>query len=462
MIKELVYPQKYNSNSDLSRLLNQLSKPIKILIEVKHANMHFKLKICSLQNWSTIEDLPAELLFDIFTYLSVEDIVNNVRNTCQRWKEITEHEYFWNRVKFEPSSNMKPQEIMYYLGETPELKHVKFSSTSELKDVLEFMCNKCDCIESIVFGNKITLDGDKISKILQRYPCLEVFETFCPNFYMYLDNTKTLRKNDGNESMNSFPNTELPVTVKMLKLNANRLKYLYINNYITQSIVDLICNCENLINLFINNSCMYKSSDLDVGLVLARFRKLRSLQMRYFDSFKISNSVSYDELKFYNLVKIEIVCGGKTVQKTLNSLLRSCPNLKHLNLNGNGLKDEDISNIHLCKYLEYLDVSENYNLGDMFLLPLAEGCRELKYLDISQCREITDLFVLLLCQCSNLEILKIEGYQFTGEHFQLLPDLFPRLAELQVTNFLDLSVLNELSFKFRIVHCINYIENEEG
>ncbi|PSN29503.1 hypothetical protein C0J52_26706 [Blattella germanica] len=393
---------------------------------------------------TTINEVPNEVLSEIFSYLSVEDIVRSVRLTCSRWLYVSNDSSLWNRVSFVPPVNLGYPNFTKYLSHFPFLKSVIFRHISFHGAPLNFATN----LKSVRYENKTEIQLAGIESKLRTCVHLKTFEVYFRGIGIHLDFPKMFgdihahnrlsvsRVDDTHYSLSHFTNT---ITEK-----GSQITIIHFNHDLTDELFSMICSCNNLRYLFLNHvGSSYEYTNFHALSNLKFLKSLQIINMEGSLEIQLEPGIFKAGI-FTNMTKLEIVRGGSVVKSALNSLLAACPNLRHLNLHENNLKDEDLENIKLCRHLEYLDVSENNYLSDSFLVYLALGCTKLKFLDINNCRNISDLFVVLLSPCRNLDILIIEAANLTGMFFNFIPIFLPKLVQLNIGKYRDRDMLRSL------------------
>ncbi|PSN29504.1 hypothetical protein C0J52_26706 [Blattella germanica] len=391
-----------------------------------------------------INDVPNEVLSEIFSYLSVEDIIRSVRLTCSRWLYVSNDRSLWNKVSFIPPVNLRYPDFTKYLSHFPFLKSVIFRHISFYGLSLNFATN----LKSVRYENKTEIELGGIASKLRTCVHLKTFEVYSKRIGIHLDFPKMFgdiharnrlsvcRVKDIPYSLSHFTNT---ITEKR-----DEITIIHFNHDLTGELFSMICSCNNLRYLFLNHvGSSYEYTNFHALSNLKFLKSLQIINMEGSLEIQLEPGIFKAGI-FTNMTKLEIVRGGSVVKSALNSLLAACPNLRHLNLHENNLKDEDLENIKLCRHLEYLDVSENNYLSDSFLVYLALGCTKLKFLDINNCRNISDLFVVLLSPCRNLDILIIEAANLTGMFFNFIPIFLPKLVQLNIGKYRDRDMLRSL------------------
>jgi len=433
----------------------------------------------------SILNLPNEVMTEIFSYVSAEDLVDNVCNTCTSWMALTETDALWRRVTFKPSYRMSDTDLLSYIKKMPRLKHFFLNHERDSNKIMDKMREHCSNIISIVIKNKVGPEKKKITDMLLKFQGMECFEVATNGSYLSLDFARLYGTFHSRSSVNMLANEgpfvnnfilnpllgyipEIPVFLSVplsvvhsvIKKKRDEMRSLSVNCDVNADTFSLICTCKELRYLFV---CDTRDEGLPINIVpLANLTNLETLQLVGFrDVYSAIPSVLFEGVVFSCLKKLEIVQGGILLEMILIPLLRVCPKLKHLNVQDNILSDEQLRNIQYCRELEYIDVSRNYSLTDGFVTNLAEYCRKVKFLDISFCPAISEKFVYLLHTCKKLETLRIEGTYYSGIYFRYIPIMLPNLKEFYVKHFYSMNILRDLVLRMptlRVIKCTRHPE----
>jgi Leucine-rich repeat (LRR) protein len=431
----------------------------------------------------SILNLPDELLMEIFYYLSPEDLVDNVRKTCAHWSDITYTNALWRKVTFRPSCQMSDTDVLSYIENMPQLKYFFLNHERNVNVIIDTMREHCYDIKSFIIKSKSLTKKDSITDMLLTFENMECFDVVATGSQLSLDYARlygmfhsrssvNMLTNEGqftnnfilNPNIGWFPDVATFLSVPLSKVHSvinkkrNEMKSLSVNCDVNADTFSLICTCKELRYLFVCDT-QYDGPPISI-VPLANLTNLETLQLVGFrDVFSEFSPLIFEGVIFSHLNKLEIIQGGILLEAILTPLLPVCPKLKHLNVQDNILTDQQLYNIHSCKHLEYLDVSNNYSLTDNFILNLAGSCPDLKFLDISFCPKISEDFVYMLHSCSKLETLRIEGKYYSGLSFKFIPALLPNLKEFYVKHFYNAALLNDLVWqmpKLRVLKCSRY------
>jgi hypothetical protein len=288
-----------------------------------------------------------------------------------------------------------------------------------------------------------------VVKLLKKFPNMERLDVYVPESQFNMDyaqfygddltvfkniNFKSLSWTIGSAYGPQYPNNMRPLPSheadirQTLHERANELHVIGLVCKLTTNILKSISCCKDLTYLLICNENLEKI-ELDFQ-PLSNLKRLDTLQLRFMHNSVVNWNMSYKGVQFPRLVKLEIVRAGDSLHEVLRGLLSVCPELRHLNVQESFMLDSDFENIHLCKHLIHLDISENYNLTDECMVHVARGCHRLQFLDISYCFLMTSNTFKILERCRNLRSLMAMGNGFGGSYLHEISVLFPYLEEI--------------------------------
>ena len=90
-----------------------------------------------------ITDLPDELLLEVFSYMSIEDLAFSVQNVNKHWKDVTQDDSLWKNQVFSPEYKMSDKEIARNLVNMPALKAFCPARATNTKNIISTMCKYC-------------------------------------------------------------------------------------------------------------------------------------------------------------------------------------------------------------------------------------------------------------------------------------------------------------------------------
>ena len=155
--------------------------------------------------------LPNDILLAIFEFLTIEDIVLGLRQTCKAWNKLSYDKMLWRVIDFSKRGEEATDDFVLSLLKDTQ-KHVKvlnFSECDNLSGEVIFLQDvHCPLLKEMHIADLVKFDEDKFYSLIPnffgRYPGLQVLHLpFFPNIlYPSLDflipwkNLKKLGKNN--------------------------------------------------------------------------------------------------------------------------------------------------------------------------------------------------------------------------------------------------------------------------
>lgn len=98
----------------------------------------------------TINDLPNEMLVEIFKYLDVEDLVFGVKHVSQLWAEVSQDSRVWKCMSYAPAGHTPLRSVISVLNQSPKLKvfHACSQPGTDL-DVLDAVGENCRVLKKL-------------------------------------------------------------------------------------------------------------------------------------------------------------------------------------------------------------------------------------------------------------------------------------------------------------------------
>jgi hypothetical protein len=429
-----------------------------------------------------ITDLPDELLLEIFSNLSIEDLALSVQHVNAHWKDVTQDDSLWKNQVFSPGYNMTDKEIARHLVNMPALRAFCPARGTNTKYITHTMCKYCRDIRHIEFTGFHKLSNFRLQNIIKKYPHLETLhiplptesdQLHCAVLVGQLQNLTTLHFTgkylngaaDGilkaiAEGCPSLLHLDLGYTILQdhdvqyfLKKKGKQLLSLTVRRYISsishRLLTDCCCNLENF--WYENDNENFPSTYVHL---LSKLSKLHNLTLKYFDVPNIFKNQALSQL-----IKLSIYECSVLDDTAVTGIFRNCPQLKFLSFQGQGISDDGFQYIGNCKNLEHLkicwctsltDKSMEYvgarcpnlkhlDIGNCTGLTnksteyVCKGCQNLKYLDIQSCPEMTDAVLENIFRSRELEVLILSwNSQLLGTNFPLIPSNLIHLTELDV------------------------------
>ena len=378
--------------------------------------------------------------------MTAQEVVFKARNTCRLWKEISLREDIWHGITFTPKYSWSEDQIETFLSYVPQLKRIIFKHRRQHDFIMRDLCQKCEDVRSIIIRDREGPSIDMLCKVMERFKKLECLESSNKTVNSSYDWAKLYGEYHKSRRFKFLGSSaSLTQLAAMVKLKKDNLQILALKLSVTTENLEIICRCVNLKYLLLTHEGS-DTGNIEIKY-LSNLRHLETLHLLEFPDSKDNNNLTwFDDCLFNDLKHLDIIDGGTTLRFAINDLLLSCPKLRHLGLHGNNLNEDLLTNIVLCKDLEYIDVSNNYDLGDSFLDIIALNCKKVQHLDIANCRNVTDRFVVILQECESLITILVEGHYLTGEFLipLVMPYFLPNLEEINLGHITDRDTLTDL------------------
>jgi len=460
-----------------------------------------------------ITDLPDELLLEIFSNLSIEDLALSVQHVNKHWKDVTQDDSLWKNQVFSPEYKMTDKEIARHLVNMPPLKAFCPARGTNTKNIISTMCKYCRDIRRLEFMWTHKLSNSRLQNIVKKYPHLEILhiplpkqsdQLHCAILVGQLQNLTTLNFTekyvdevaDGilktiAEGCPALLHLDLGYTKfqdhdvqYLLKRRGKQLLFFSVRRYISSVSHRLLTDCcGNLQNLW------YENDNHDFPSTYTQFltklSKLHSLKLSYFDIPNIFKKQALSKLIKLDLLQCDVD------ETAVTGILMNCPNLRSLSLEGNSITDDGLQHIGNCKNLEHLSILYSISLTDKGMDYVGAGCPRLKHVNIGHCLQLTNKSIEYVCKgcqilkylsipslpemtdavldnilkCRELEVLSIAwNPQLLGTNFLLIPSNLIHLTELEIVGCVALEekCVHELQVMMPSLKIIrDYTVNEE-
>ncbi|XP_069675556.1 F-box/LRR-repeat protein 20-like isoform X15 [Periplaneta americana] len=383
-----------------------------------------------------IELLPNEVMLKIFSYLDTKDLVLSVQHVNYRWQELSRDRTLWKDRVFEP--RMRDKDNVRALKNMPCLRACVSTRGNNAKPIINSLCKYCDDIEYL------SLDGyDRLE-----YPLLVKLTNFFPNIqkltipFLKEDNPLQFSQLIGslqNLTHLGFSDRYVRVQDDVLKpiadgcpslqhmnLGENMFKGEDVMYFLMKKLTQLlsfrakcdmtlaiyfcILQCKKLEHLDCTGSgCSSDMTSNDIKL-LRNLKNLKTLMLWHLSETQFRAIPSLLEAgSLSNITKLGIV------QHDLSCVVRNCPQLLELSVNGTkDVLEEGFKYIGNCKNLRYLSFSFCSNVTAKCLDYVAAGCPNLRHLDLSWTFHLDDSLFLSVLKCKNVRVLDISHSGLKG------------------------------------------------
>lgn len=380
----------------------------------------------------TVDDLPTEILVEIFSYLNVEDIVYNVRHVNQRWSEVVQDSTLWHFLTYRPVHPYDHQVINVF-KHCPKLRWFKpefYYVTSKQLEVIPMYCK--DIRELGIYLDDES--EDILKKMVTECPYIE---NLTIHFYPYNAHTsKLLQIISKCERLKRLRITGDASGVDgVFRVFANSCPSLHsINilgliNYSEKDLVNLLIKRKDSITCLYLTCCDTGSCVLpaisESGVFLENLhasrhtitiddelvqefckkcQNMKKLSFPYCRSRNLPYLARYmQSTPLHRLTELNLEWCKYTELILSPEMFRSCCNLQKLSLGMTSIRDGSLMGISILKKLEYLDITNCHAVTDDGVSYISK-CSNLRFLDIVGCTKLTHKSFSLCCD--NLKLLR--------------------------------------------------------
>lgn len=367
---------------------------------------------------SVFHDLPDELIVKIFSYLSTQELCQNVAPVCRKWRQISLDHSLWKSLDFSRRPHLSSLNLLWVMRRAPLLKRLVISGRVNItRAEVAIFTECCPGIQDIDFGFCDSLSGDMIQCLAENCSDLmkinvEGCDNLKTNCLKHLVKCKKLSHLNFSHCMFlqdsgvKFLAKGLPV-IKSINLDGI--------SFLTDSAVTGLVGHHYL---YLEEVELDGAEISDAGIQqLARCTQLKHLGISFCECLTDMSLEYLKDLK--NLVSLRLRKGSDFTADGLSSFFKSA----------------SLSKLH------FLNLSECSAVNDLVVLDMAQACgSHLKELALSWCWFITDTgLVSLVDHCCNLEMLDLLGIdRICGECLARVPE------EMTKLKFLDLRQCNQI------------------
>lgn len=322
-------------------------------------------------------------------------------NIFSLFKKVASLQYLY----IDPSCKLLAFSIKKLVDSCPSLRHFDFTSYIITDQGLVMMAERCPLLKHLNI-NTYKLTDDSIVTLTKCCKQLEHLNIVSPSARLtdvsmnavadYCPSIKHLNLNSHQLTDPSIINfSQKCVSTKHLNVSTCR-------SVTDASMTKLAKNCPSLEHIGV-----YRLTNVFV-LALSQYCPL----LKHISGQSCRDLVDTSMIQLFqkcNITHLTICQCNKLTDAFINSLAKSCRQLKHLNI---GRKfDRDTFSIRSlgqhCHSLLYLDCS-NIQLEDESVLSIADSCHSLQHLNLQNCMRLTDASMLSIAhQCPSLEYLNV-------------------------------------------------------
>lgn len=122
---------------------------------------------------ATIKSFPDEILLEIFSYCSVEDLVVSIQHVSKRWKEVSQDAKLWKDLVFRPPKGTNDDFIRSVVEQAPMLRCLVLSHEIDAPLLIDSLCKGCRDIQKLQFSSSQKLATSVLQKLRSQFPDIE-------------------------------------------------------------------------------------------------------------------------------------------------------------------------------------------------------------------------------------------------------------------------------------------------
>jgi hypothetical protein len=122
---------------------------------------------------NTIDNFPDEILLEIFSYCSVQDLVLSVQHVNRRWRGVSQDPKLWKDLVFRPAKETDEELIRSVVEQAPMLRYLVLSHEVDAPSLTESLCKGCRDIRRLQFSSNQKVATSVIKKLHRHFPDIE-------------------------------------------------------------------------------------------------------------------------------------------------------------------------------------------------------------------------------------------------------------------------------------------------
>ena len=122
---------------------------------------------------SVIDNFPDEILLEIFSYCSVEDLVLSIQHVNRRWREVSQDPKLWRDLVFRPAKGTDEELIRSVVEQAPMLRYLVLSHEIDAPLLTDSLCKGCRDIRKLQFSSTQKVATSVIRKLHRHFPDIE-------------------------------------------------------------------------------------------------------------------------------------------------------------------------------------------------------------------------------------------------------------------------------------------------
>ena len=347
-----------------------------------------------------MEDLPTELCLKVFSYLDLKDLLS-CAGTCRRLGEILEYSQLYRVLDFSPWGTNSycqgitmSQSLMFKIFRRAKRNAITISlngCTSFVNDsILLGVTRHCKCVKEIDLTDCTQVSDEGLGKLTS--VCYGIEK-------IVMRNCSGLTSEGLKGPLMSLPNLTFLSLSRMFQLDEE----------VIGAVVGSCCP-----NLKFINTCRVDLSDLSILKIAKGCPRLEGVHFSYNERIThlgIQHLVAYLPRIMYMALRRCKHINNLAVKYIGNYNNKSgFRNLRHLDISycSTNIDDEGILPLaEGCSSLEYIDISGLINVSAMSMNTLLKNCPDLAHLDVAGVSKLGDAFVEGVWGSSKLRYLDL-------------------------------------------------------
>jgi len=131
------------------------------------------LKTLVMVPTNTIDNFPDEILLEIFSFCSVQDLVLSVQHVNRRWRGVSQDPKLWKDLVFRPAEGTDEELIRSVVEQAPWLRYLVLSHEVDAPSLTESLCKGCRDIRRLQFSSNQKVATSVIKKLHRHFPDIE-------------------------------------------------------------------------------------------------------------------------------------------------------------------------------------------------------------------------------------------------------------------------------------------------
>ncbi|XP_067009833.2 F-box/LRR-repeat protein 20 [Anabrus simplex] len=409
------------------------------------------------QNFTAV--LPEELLVEIFSYLSFEDLINSVQFVSSHWREVSYDPHLWRERVYYPKQQDTDKQIIEILKKTPKLRIFIADQRPVHSSVLYTLIDNCSDLRTLILCRHQKLSFRLIKKLVQQCPNIE--QLFLPNRILneaklaqaigqfsklrnlsgvvlvdprtsaflkpIADGCPNLQHVDLTSMVCTFSDLSYLLYKKREKLHTLGLKLFSKEGKCT---LPLLAHCQALKTLHLDS---YGSLMVDVGFdSLQNLSTLTTLCLQYLEGTDLNIILKlFENMAMSQLIELSIMYYENYEDRLADVIITNCPRLRRFQLvQCTNLSDQSLENFCHLRDLQsvHLDTTDITSIGIEYL----SNCRELRTLALVCCEKLQESSMALMVNFENLQELTLDYCNIKGLPLDLIPSKLKHLQLLSI------------------------------